>query len=267
MRLVQFLTILRRELAAQFLRWRGAWIYPLALGPLFVISMHALHDRQRCGLEDEAGILAGIFQYFYLRVGIFFACVAVFTRLVRGEMAERTLHYSLLAPVRRELLVAAKFVAGLLAVSVVFGTAVAACFYTMYGHFPEGHGYLAEGRAMRELGAYLGVTLLAIVGYGAVFLALGLAFKNPILPTLLVLALESWSGILPASLQYLTVTYYLKPLVPVEAPVEGISAIFTVVVEPPAAWVSVLGLLSLAAAALVFAGRRIRRLEIEYTTD
>jgi len=267
MRTIQFLTILRRELAAQFLRWRGAWIYPLALGPLFVISMHALHDRSPCRLDEESAILAGIFQYFYLRVAIFFACAAVFSRLFRGEMADRTLHYSLLAPLRRELLVAAKFAGGLVAMLAVFGVAVAACFYVMFGHFPDGRAFLAEGAAMAQFSNYLGVTALAVLGYGTIFLLVGLVFKNPILPTLLVLALESWSGILPATLQHLTVTYYLKPLVPVEAPVEGISAIFTVVVDPPAPWLSVVGLVLLAAAGLVYASRRVRRLEIEYTTD
>lgn len=267
MRTIQFLTILRRELAAQFLRWRGAWIYPLALGPLFVISMHALHDRSFCRLDDESGILAAIFQYFYLRVAIFFACAAVFTRLFRGEMADRTLHYSLLAPLRREVLVAAKLAGGLAAMAVVFGVAVAACFYVMFAHFPAGSAFLGEGAAMAQLGAYLGVTALAVLGYGTIFLAVGLAFKNPILPTLVILALESWSAILPATLQHLTVTYYLKPLVPVEAPVEGISAIFTVVVDPPAPWLSVAGLLLLAGAGFVYATRRVRRLEIEYTTD
>jgi ABC-type transport system involved in multi-copper enzyme maturation permease subunit len=267
MRTIQFLTILRRELLAQFFRWRGAWIYPLALAPLFVISMHALHDRSRCELSDETAILAGIFQYYYLRVGIFFACAAIFTRLLRGEMSDRTLHYSLLAPLRRELLVAGKFAAGLVAVMAVFGIGVAASFYVMFAHFPEGSAFLAEGRALTQLGAYLGVTALAALGYGAVFVALGVAFKNPILPILMVLALESWGGILPSFLQPLTVTYYLKPLAPVEAPVEGISAIFTVLVDPPPMWLSVSGLMGLAVAALVFASRRVRRLEIEYTTE
>jgi ABC-type transport system involved in multi-copper enzyme maturation permease subunit len=267
MRTIQFLTILRRELAAQFLRWRGAWIYPLALGPLFVISMHALHDRSLCRLDEESAILAAIFQYFYLRVAVFFACAFVFSRLFRGEMADRTLHYSLLAPLRRELLVAAKFTGGLAAMSVVFGVAMASCFYVMFAHFPDGSAFLGEGRALAQLGAYLGVTALAVLGYGTIFLAVGLVFKNPILPTLLVLALETWSGILPATLQYMTVSYYLKALVPVEAPVEGISAIFTVVADPPAPWLSVAGLVVLAGAALVYASRRVRRLEIEYTTD
>ena len=34
------------------------------------------------------------------------------TRLIRGEMMERSLHYYLLAPVRREMLLLGKFIAG-----------------------------------------------------------------------------------------------------------------------------------------------------------
>lgn len=268
MRTIQFFTLLRRELAAQFLRWRGVWIYPLAFAPLFIIVMHALHDRtQNCRLEGETEILAAIFQYYYLRIGIFFACAAIFLRAFRGEMSERTLHYSLLAPIRRELLVAGKFAAGLIATAAVFGIGVAACFYVMYAHFPDGQAFLSQAAAMAQLRGYLGVTLLACLGFGAIFLAVGLSFKNPVLPALIVLGLETWSGILPAALQRLTVTYYLKPLCPVPAPVEGISGIFTVVVDPAPAWLAVSGLVLLAVAALAFASRRARGMEIQYTTD
>lgn len=268
MRTVQLLTLLRRDLAAQFLRWRGVWIYPLAFGPLFIIVMHALYDRHSsCTLDGETEILAAIFQYYYLRVGIFFACAAIFLRAFRGEMSDRTLHYSLLAPVRRELLVIGKFLAGVIATFAVFGAAVAACFYVMYAHFPDGQAFLDTAGAMPQMRAYLGVTLLACLGFGAVFLAVGLTFKQPVLPALIVLALETWSGILPATLQRITVTYYLKPLCPVPAPVEGFSGLFTVVVDPAPAWLAVSGLVVLAFAALAFASRRARGMEIQYTTD
>ena len=268
MRTIQLLTIARRELAAQFLRWRGVWIYPLALAPLFIIVMHAIHDRVRnCRVDSESEILAAIFQYYYLRVAIFFACAFIFTRAFRGEMSDRTLHYSLLAPVRRELLVVGKFLSGLLATATVFGFAVAACFYVMYAHFPDGQAFLSEPGAMAQLRAYLGVTALACLGFGAIFLAVGLTFKNPALPALIVLGLETWSGVLPATLQRITVTYYLKPLCPVPAPVEGFSGIFTVVVDPTPTWLAVSGLMLLAVAAVAFASRRARTMEIQYTTD
>ncbi len=266
-RWMQFVTVVRRELLSLLLRWRGAGSYLLALAPLLILSIHALHGGAHHGLEEETKVFAGIFQYYYMRVGVFFACAAVFTRSIRGEMIERSLHYYLLAPLRRELLVAGKFAAALIALASLFGAGVGACYFMTLGHFAEGRAFLLDGPALAHAGAYLGVTLLACLGYGAVFLAIGILFKNPALPGLAVFGLETWSAVLPSWAQRLTVTHYLKPLLPVEAPAEGWTAILTVVVEPTPSWLAVMGLLLFAAAALAFAGWRVRRLEIDYSVD
>jgi len=63
------------------------------------------------------------------------------------------------------------------------------------------------------------------------------------------------------------VTYYLKPLFPVELPIEGILGLFTVVAEPTPPWLAVSGLLLFAALVLAFACWRIRRLEVLYSSD
>ena len=47
-------------------------------------------------------IFAGIFQYFYLRLAIFFGCLGMFMYLFTGEMSNRTLHYWFLAPAPRD---------------------------------------------------------------------------------------------------------------------------------------------------------------------
>ena len=53
----------------------------------------------------------------------------------------------------------------------------------MYGHFgPAGRAYVFAGPGLGQLAAYLSVTALACLGYGSIFLALSLVFKNPILP-------------------------------------------------------------------------------------
>jgi len=77
----------------------------------FIIAAHAIQDRH-CDLAEETLILGGITQLDYVRFVVFFGCLGIFVRLVRGELAERTLHYSFLAAVRREVLVVGKFLAG-----------------------------------------------------------------------------------------------------------------------------------------------------------
>jgi ABC-type transport system involved in multi-copper enzyme maturation permease subunit len=238
----------------------------LAFAPPAIIASHAAHDTG-CRLEEETLILAGIVQGYYVRFGIFFGCLWIFMRLVRGEVAERTLHYYFLAPLRRDVLVVGKFFAALAATVLVFAAGVSASFALMYAHFPAGRAFVLNGPGFGHFQAYLLVTALACIGYGAVFLALSLVFKNPIVPSVLVLVWEGINGVLPVLLKRLSVTFYLKPLFPVELPVAGITGLFTVVAEPVPVWLAVMGLLAFASLVVVFACWRIRRLEVTYSTD
>jgi ABC-type transport system involved in multi-copper enzyme maturation permease subunit len=262
----QVLSVARHELGGRFSAWRSLWLLLLAFAPPFIILMHAIYDRG-CVIREETLILAGMVQVFYMRFGIFFGCLGIVMRLVRGEMVERSLHYFFLAPLRREVLLLGKFLAGTLTAIVVFGAGVTASLLLMYGHSDAGREFLASGPALAHLRAYLLVTVLACLGYGAVLLALSLVFRNPILPAVVVLLWEGLNGILPVWLKRFSVTSYLKPLMPVELPVEGFSGLFTVVAEPTPAWVAVTGLLAFVVLTIAFACWRIRRLEISYSTD
>jgi ABC-type transport system involved in multi-copper enzyme maturation permease subunit len=262
----QLAEVMRTELRRTFALWPTLWLLLLAFAPAVVITGHALHDT-RCDLEEETLILAGIVQGYYVRLGIFFGCLWIFMRLVRGEVADRTLHYWFLAPLRRETLIVGKFLAAVMATVLVFGAGVVTSFALMYAHFPAGRDFVANGPGLGHFQAYLLVTALACAGYGAVFLAFSLIFKNPIVPAVIVLMWEGINGVLPVWLKRFSVTFYLKPLFPVELPVEGISGLFTVVAEPVPAWLAVSGLLVFAALVVLFACWRMRRLEVSYSTD
>src|SRR5437764_20494 len=119
----QIAAIVRIDLAKTFFSKRGFWIYLLALGPAVPMLMHGLvlqPDRVREDFSQDPVIFAGIFQFFYLRIAIFFGCVGIFMNLFRGEMLDKSLHYYLLAPMRREVLVTGKFVSGLIAAITIF---------------------------------------------------------------------------------------------------------------------------------------------------
>lgn len=266
----QLAAMLRIELKKSLWMRRSIWIYLVAFAPTALIGVHALqsHGGRNCSIGEDTRILAGIFQLFYLRLGIFFGCMGLFTWLFRGEIVEKSLHYYFLAPLRRELLVAGKFLAGVLASAFIFGLSVLLSFTFMYGHFgPAGRSFVFDGPGLGHLAAYLGVTLLACVGYGSLFLALSLVSKNPILPGIVVLLWETFHAVLPSLLQKLSVMFYLKQLCPVSIPSEGLMALFTVVAEPVSAWLAVPGLLVLCTVILVFACLRIRRTEISYLAD
>jgi len=266
----QVLAVVRIELKKSLWMRRSVWIYLLAFAPAFVIALHALNSPmgRNCSLGEDTAILAGIFQLFYLRFGIFFGCLGLFTWLFRGEVVEKSLHYYFLAPLRREVLVAGKFLSGVVASVLIFGLSVLLSFTFMYAHFgAPGRSFVFDGPGLGHLTAYLGITLLACVGYGSLFLALSLVVKNPILPGIAVLGWETFHAVLPSLLQKFSVMFYLKQLCPVSIPAQGIMALFTVVAEPVSAWIAVPGLLALSAAILLFACARIRRTEISYLAD
>jgi len=246
--------------------WRRLWIIVMAFAPVAIIAAHALGDRTH-RIEDETLVLNGIVQIYYVRFGIFFGCLGLFLHLVRGEVAERTLHYLFLAPLRREALLVGKFIAGVLTSVLVFGTGVTASVLLMYGHFGEGRMVLAHGPGLAHLRLDLLVVLLACLGYGAVFLAFSLLFKNPVVPAVLLAFWEGVNGALPTWLKHLSVTYYLKPLFPVELPIKGVLSLFTVVAEPTPSWLAVTGLFVFTGLVVTFACWRMKRIEVSYSSD
>jgi ABC-type transport system involved in multi-copper enzyme maturation permease subunit len=268
--IAQTLAILRIEIKKTLWMRRGIWIYLVALAPVILIAIHAVDSPlgRHCNLAQDTEILAGIFQVFYLRFGIFFGCLGLFTWLFRGEIVEKTLHYYFLSPVRREVLIAGKFLAGIVSSVLIFGLSIFLSFVLMYSHFgPAGRAYVFSGPGLGQLAAYLSVTALACLGYGSVFLALSLVFKNPILPGIVVLLWEMFHAVLPPLLQRLSIAFYLKQLCPVSVPPVGVMALFAVVAEPVSAYVAVPGLLCLCAAILLFAFWKIRTFEISYLAD
>jgi len=259
----------RIEIRRNLFAWRASWIYFLAFIPTIIILIHAIfNSRDRFEMSDDTMVLAGIVQFYYIRLGIFFGCLGIYSRLIRGEMAERSLHYYLLSPVRREVLLLGKFAAGSISALLLFGTAMIANFGLMYLPFGQaGRDYVFNGPGLGQLEAYLAIVALACLGYGAVFLLLSMMFRNPMPGAMLVMGWEAINPVLPSLLQKISVASYLRHLMPLNVPGEGIFALLTVETEPVPAWAAVLGLLLLIVVVLAYSCYRMRRLEIRYTTE
>jgi ABC-type transport system involved in multi-copper enzyme maturation permease subunit len=267
----QIFVLMRNEIRRNLFTRRRLWVYLLAVLPVVILMIQLAFARNTAEpfyIETATRVLAGIVHLYYVRLGIFFACMGIFTWLFRGEMVERTLHYQFLVPVRREVLVIGKFLAATLISIFLFEGAVLACFYLTYDRFgAAGWSYIFDGPGLHQLGAYLLVTALTCIGYGSVFLALSLLFKNPIVPGLVLMGWETIAPIFPAWAQRLSVTSYLRHLCPVKLPLEGPLAIFTVVAEPVTPVLAVLGLLCLSVAVLALSCFLIDRMEITYTAE
>ena len=241
----------------------------------FVFSEGKLQSRsvhRPLDFEEDRVVFAAIFQYFYLRLAIFFGCLGIFMYLFRGEMSNRTLHFWFLAPARREVLLAGKFAAGLIASVVIFGGgALLAVGAAIWPHDPvEVQAYWNAG-GMAHVFWYAAAAALGCVGYGSVFLAVGLYIRNPIIPAAVLLAWEGTNGILPHVLQKMSILYYLQSLCPVPAPMDDDAPAVIRLLAAPAAPASrpeaILGLLLLTAFVLWIAGRAVRQMQISYGAE
>jgi hypothetical protein len=264
----QILAVLRLEIRKNFLSRRAFLLYLIAGLPLVLLSLLALFPPPTDEMEnfsELSTVYAAIYGGLILRTLVFFGCAWVFMNLFRGEAVDRSLHYYFLAPVRREVLLVGKYLSGLAATIVLFGITTAGSMLILYFWlFPsESSRYFFDGAGASQMLAYLGVTTLACVGYGAVFLLVGLFFRNPIVPALLLYGWEWLNFLLPPLLKKLSVIHYLHSLVPVPMS-EGPLA---VLVEPTPAWISVPSLVLFTGAVLFLASLHIRRMEISYAGD
>jgi ABC-type transport system involved in multi-copper enzyme maturation permease subunit len=262
----QVAAILGLELKKGFFGRRSAALYGLAALPVAILAVRALLPGvidDPADLGEAAKGFAILFQTLLLRGVFFFGCIAIFGNLIRREMLERTLHYYFLSPVRREVLLTAKFLTGLLVAATLFGGSTAASFLLAYAPYRGVDAFFLHGPGLGHLLAYLGVAFLACLGYGAVFLAFGFFAKSPAIPAVAVFGWEGINFLLPPFLKKISIIYYLQGLSPVplsEGP-------FAILADAPSPWLAVPGLLLLTALLLALSSWKVRRLEISYEED
>lgn len=264
----QIAAILRLESARNFLSSRSVLIYLLAALPLLLLVAMAFIPPNVRGWGDLAGTkkaFAVFYEALILRTVIFFGCAWIFMNLIRGEVVDRSLHYYFLAPVRREVFIIGKYLAGVLVSGVFFVTMT--LFAILLSQIPHHAGAflndLINGNGASQMFAYLGTTLLACIGYGAVFLLIGLYFRNPVIPALLLYGWEWLNFLLPPVLKKISVIHYMHSLVPV--PVGA--GPFEILAAPTPAYISIPGLLIFVGVVLYLAARRTRRMEILYGSE
>jgi ABC-type transport system involved in multi-copper enzyme maturation permease subunit len=270
----QAFAVFRLEWKKSFFARRGLWIYLLALMPILLFAGHSivqLKTGRPCDFGMDTTIFATVFQVFYLRLLIFFGCVGIFVNLFRGEVLDRSLHFYFLAPVRREVILAGKFAAGLTAAFVVFGTSTLLQFVGMYAHYDSTlmREYMLHGNGIMHLGSYIAVTALACLGYGAVFTVAGIRYRNPIIPAVVIVVWEGINAFLPSALQKLSIIYYLKSLCPLEISPD-VPKLFTLLVvnaDPMPAAIAIPGVIAVSIGLLVAGAWKLRGMQIDYAAE
>lgn len=227
-------------------------------------------DRET--LAQGSLIFASSFQTYFLRLAVFFGCVGIFINLFRGEMLDKSLHFYLLTPLRRELLMAGKYLAGLLATVALFTFSAGLQWAIMLWRYDHSTvtQYLA-GPGWGQLLAYVAITALACFGYGSVFLAIGMFFRNPIIPTVVVLLWENANVFLPDILRKISLIFYLESLCPVAAPPDVklpvVWKLLISTVDPASSSAAITGIIVVTLVVLVASAIRARSLEINYSSD
>lgn len=264
----QSIAILKLEAKKNFLGKRALLLYLMAGAPIFLTALIVtFHNRPKVLLDAArvSMIFAGMFENLILRTIVFFGCAWIFMNLFRGDMIDRSLHYYFLAPVRREVLLAGKYFSGLLTSIILFVSTTLGTMMLFYS--PRGYEasmqHIFQGPGLKHIASYIGIVVLGCIGYGAIFLTIGLFFRNPIIPAVLVYGWEFINFLLPPLLKKISITHYLQSLSPVPLP-EGP---FALVAEPTPAYLAVPGLIIFSALVLTGAALRIRRMEINYGSD
>lgn len=234
--------------------------------------LHDMHRVQIMNFSEDREVFAALFQYYYLRLAVFFGCLGIFLNLFRGEMMDRTLHFWLLAPVRREVLLAGKFLAGWTAATVIFsGGALLAFAAMLWPHLGAEARAWWQGPGPEHALRYALAAAAGCAGYGSLFLAASLWIRNPIVPAAVLLVWEAARGFLPALLQKFTVLYYLEPLCPLPAPLDpDLPSLLRLLLTPAAPLppgLALAGIALFSALVLRAAVAGVRRLEINYGTD
>ncbi len=258
----QALILATNEISNVLLRRRAMPLYLLVAMPLFLAFIFIFVSGVDLPFIKTA--FAVVFL-FLTRFVIFFGCAGLFVHALRGEILDRSMHYLLLLPVRREVLVIGKYLGSLVSAILVLVPATALMF--LFIHLPLGWSkllqHLFSGPGLAHLGLYLFTVVLGCIGYGAVFLAAGLIFRNPMIPAGLFLLWEVATPFLPPLLKAASIVHYLISLTPVPVPLGP----FEILAQPISPWLAVPGLLTFSLLLLITSALLIRRLEISYTAE
>src|SRR5258707_4327712 len=196
---------------------RSVLIYLLAFLPIFLLGSLALIMPATEDFSNLSRIFAWIYGGLILRTVVFFGCAWIFMNLFRGEMVDRSLHYYFLSAVRRDVLVAGKYLSGLVTAIILFVTVTVVSMLLLYlPHFSgESARFFFDGPGLSQLLTYAGIAMLACIRYGAFFLVVGLFFRNPIIPALALDRSEALNFPLPPLSRKIKFIDFMTSLTPV----------------------------------------------------
>ncbi len=146
---------------------------------------------------------------FFVRFSVPVLAVFYGTSLIADEVEDKTITYLFSRPIPRGAVLLGKYLAYLVATVFVVLPAIVLVWLLVVPI--EG----SLGAGFMSLLADLGLVVLGLTVYGALFALAGAVLKRPLLIGLIfVFGWENFVLLLPGSLKYFSVAYYLQGLVP-----------------------------------------------------
>ena len=186
-------------------------------------------------------------------LGVFYG-----TSLIADEVEDKTITYLFTRPIPRRAVLLGKYFAYLACTVLLVLPSVMLVFFLIV---PTGGGSIGAG--FPGLVADLGMLIVGLAAYGAVFALVGTRLKRPLVVGLVfAFGWEPAVLLFPGYLKRLTVAYYMQALVTHEMPQDSsMSVLLQIFHEVPSVAVSLLTLAAVVAVALWFAGRAVEQRE------
>lgn len=146
---------------------------------------------------------------FYFQMFIQFLCLFYGSSVLTDEVDNKTLVYLTTSPVSKASIITGKFMAHTLISAVIITSGLLLSFVLSY------FSNLLKPVYLGRLGVFLGAALLAVLAYSSFFTLLGTLMKKSILVGLFfVFGWEAIAQFLPGATQKLTISHYVKSLLP-----------------------------------------------------
>lgn len=186
-------------------------------------------------------------------LGVFYG-----TALIADEVEDKTITYLFARPLRRGAVLIGKFLAYLACTTLLVLPSVVVVFFLIV---PLGGGSI--GQSFPALIADLGMLMVGLIAYGAVFAWVGARLKRPLVIGLVfAFGWEPAVLLFPGYLKRFSVAYYLQALVPHAMPQDSaVSVLMQLFREVPPIGTSLIWLAIIAVLALWAAARAVETRE------
>ena len=186
-------------------------------------------------------------------LGVFYG-----TALIADEVEDKTITYLFTRPIPRSAVLLGKYLAYLVCTVLLVLPSVVVVYFIIV---PLGGGSIGE--EFPVLAADIGMLILGLATYGALFAFVGARLKRPLVIGLIfAFGWEPGVQIFPGSVKQATIVYYMQALIPQTMPNDSaIGGLIQLFNEVPTLGASLATLFGVTAVTLFLAGRAVQKRE------